>query len=282
MQTGHGRGVQKGGIHRDCVMELMPAIWSTGAGLWLLSIDANVYLPLNPADKDPQKQYGPSSNNGYNRMVSHKQVMVWAADVADRAKREGSPFGVQPPPDDAVLPDSSREPASVFGSGGWISHVSQRPRQAKSRPNRDWPALRWAYSRHDTAVHKKRREIPGQSCRFHHCRFTFCGLQTGELWCTDGKVTVRTVRAADVPRFNDLFEHYREEHKTLSAKGSKGLWDVGILSAKNYFEFYVVAHYRADPVAFSLNATGHRDAPAGPVPERCRHADDRLARYERH
>lgn len=237
-KQGTGGAFKKEG-YTDCVMEPDASyLVEPVPGLWLLSIDANVYLPLNPADKNPQKQYGPSSNNGYNRMVSHKQqVMAWIKDVADRAKREGkllSVFSHYP-----MMPfyrDSSRELASVFGKGGL--DLTREPTPATSEIAASTGiGLHFAGHIHanDTAVYKKdgkflvNVQVPSLAA--------YVPAYKQASYGADGKVTVQTVRVADVPRFNDLFEHYREEHKTLSAKGSKGLWDAGILSAKNYAEF---------------------------------------------
>jgi len=237
-KQGTGGAFKKAG-YTDCVMEPDASyLVEPVPGLWLLSIDANVYLPLNPADKDPQKQYGPSSNNGYNRMVSHKQqVMAWVKDVADRAKREGKVLSVfSHHPMMQFYRDSSRELATVFGKGGL--DLTREPTPATSEIAASTGiGLHFAGHIHanDTAVYKKdgiflvNVQVPSLAA--------YVPAYKQASYGTDGKVTVRTVRVADVPRFNDLFEHYREEHKTLSAKGSKGLWDVGILSAKNYAEF---------------------------------------------
>lgn len=237
-KQGTGGAFKKAG-YTDCVMEPDASyLVEPVPGLWLLSIDANVYLPLNPADKDPQKQYGPSSNNGYNRMVSHKQqVMAWVKDVADRAKREGKVLSVfSHHPMMQFYRDSSRELASVFGKAGL--DLTREPTPATSEIAASTGiGLHFAGHIHanDTAVYKKdgkflvNVQVPSLAA--------YVPAYKQASYGSDGKVTVRTVRVADVPRFNDLFEHYREEHKTLSAKGAKGLWDVEILSAKNYAEF---------------------------------------------
>jgi hypothetical protein len=50
------------------------------------------------------------------------------------------------------------------------------------------------------------------------------------------KVKVQTVVLDEVPRYNELFEHYQQEHSTLAQQGAP-LWNKAILTAKNYREF---------------------------------------------
>lgn len=60
-------------------------------GLWLLSIDANVFEPRN-GDLDPtlEKSYLDSTDAGWNSMLRNKGfVLDWMADVAARAKASG-------------------------------------------------------------------------------------------------------------------------------------------------------------------------------------------------
>jgi len=60
-------------------------------GLWLLSLDANVFEPKNGAtDPVPEKNYHDSTDAGWNAMLKHKRfVLDWAADVAARTKAQG-------------------------------------------------------------------------------------------------------------------------------------------------------------------------------------------------
>lgn len=60
-------------------------------GLWLLSIDANVFEPRN-GDLDPalEKSYLDSTDAGWNSMLRNKGfVLDWMADVARRAHEQG-------------------------------------------------------------------------------------------------------------------------------------------------------------------------------------------------
>ncbi len=225
--------------YTGCVMEPDASyLVEPTPGLWLLSIDANVYLPLDPGDKNPRKQYAPSGDAGYNRVVTHKQhVMAWVKEVAERARREGkilSVFSHYP-----MLPfyrDSSAEVATVFGKRGL--DLKREPGKATTEAvAATGVGLHFGGHIHanDTAVYQKGDNF-------------LVNVQTSSLaayvpaykhvsYHGDGKVDIRTLTLKDVPRFNELFEHYRVEHKARAAKSAKGLWDEGILSARNYSEF---------------------------------------------
>lgn len=62
-------------------------------GLWLLAIDANVYVPnanFDPANPQNFKGYEGAGNAGWNKVLSHKiHLMEWIKSVSARAKVEG-------------------------------------------------------------------------------------------------------------------------------------------------------------------------------------------------
>lgn len=61
------------------------------AGLWVLSIDANVFEPRD-GDPDPRREesFHDSSNAGWNAMLRHKSFLFeWMKDVSERAERLG-------------------------------------------------------------------------------------------------------------------------------------------------------------------------------------------------
>lgn len=59
-------------------------------GLWLLSIDANVFEPKNGAtDLTAEKSYFDSTDAGWNSMLRNKRfILDWMADVARRAREQ--------------------------------------------------------------------------------------------------------------------------------------------------------------------------------------------------
>lgn len=54
---------------------------------------------------------------------------------------------------------------------------------------------------------------------------------------TDNNIEVQTIVLNEVGRFNELFEHYHQEHDALTQSGSAKLWNKEVLSAKNYRVF---------------------------------------------
>jgi 3',5'-cyclic AMP phosphodiesterase CpdA len=59
-------------------------------GVWLLMIDANVFVPVDGVVPGEEGDFADSTSAGWNEMLVHKQfVLDWMADVSRRAKLEG-------------------------------------------------------------------------------------------------------------------------------------------------------------------------------------------------
>lgn len=59
-------------------------------GVWLLSIDGNVYVPRTGEFALEEEEFDDSTDAGYNALVAHRPYMVeWIADVSCRAARLG-------------------------------------------------------------------------------------------------------------------------------------------------------------------------------------------------
>jgi 3',5'-cyclic AMP phosphodiesterase CpdA len=59
-------------------------------GVWLLMIDANVFVPLSGTRADSEEAFADSTDAGWNAMLTHKRfVLDWTKDVSARAKRSG-------------------------------------------------------------------------------------------------------------------------------------------------------------------------------------------------
>lgn len=225
--------------YTDCVMSPDASyLVEPTPGFWLLSVDANVYLPNKPGAPNPRDQYTGSGDNGYNRMVTHKQhVIAWIKDVAERARREGKTLSVFSHfPMTPFYRESTPEITAVFGAGGL--DLKREPTPATTAAlAATGIGVHFAGHIHanDTAIHKKdgnflvNLQVPSLAAyvpAFKHVTHR-----------ADGKVDVRTVRIGVVPRFDELFEHYRIEHRFMSENNMKGLWDVGILASRDYAEF---------------------------------------------
>ena len=60
-------------------------------GVWLLSIDGNVFVPRDgEAFAAPEDEFDDSTDAGYNALVAHRPYLIdWIADVASRAAQAG-------------------------------------------------------------------------------------------------------------------------------------------------------------------------------------------------
>ncbi len=208
-------------------------------GLWLLGIDANVYLP-----KDDSKittnggDYIGSSSAGYNALLKHKPfLMAWIRSVVTRAKQRNKTlvaFSHFPMTD--FYDNAQDEMERLFGKG----------KQQMVR----LPLLSTAEALADTGL---QLHVGG------HMHINDTGSVTGQTGNTlfniqaptlaayrpayklltfdNSKVEVDTVIVEEVSRFNELFAHYRTEHSFLTDTNAHSQWDDHILHAANYGEF---------------------------------------------
>lgn len=59
-------------------------------GLWLLAIDANVYIPQSRSDESSEIEFSGSGNTGYNKIITHKKhLLKWIESLANRAEEKG-------------------------------------------------------------------------------------------------------------------------------------------------------------------------------------------------
>jgi 3',5'-cyclic AMP phosphodiesterase CpdA len=60
------------------------------AGLWMLMVDANVFVPVDGASNDDEEAFIDSTDAGWNAMLVHKRfVLDWAKSVSERAEKLG-------------------------------------------------------------------------------------------------------------------------------------------------------------------------------------------------
>jgi 3',5'-cyclic AMP phosphodiesterase CpdA len=99
-------------------------------GLWLLSLDANVFEPRN-GSTDPlaEASYYDSSNAGWNAVLKHKRFLFdWAGDVSRRARQQGKhllAFSHYPLIDPHA--DSFDDELAVFGQSSSIRRSPRPP-----------------------------------------------------------------------------------------------------------------------------------------------------------
>ncbi|MBP9477834.1 MAG: metallophosphoesterase [Sebaldella sp.] len=211
-------------------------------GIWLLAIDANVYVPTkeinNENHKDPQNFVG-SSNAGYNKMISHKtQTVDWIAEVVKKANEEGKiliTFSHFPMVD--FYDNNSKILEEIFGEGKL--DLKRIPTEDTEKiMAKTGVRLNIAGHLHfnDTGVRKYDSgeflvNVQVPSLAAYVPGYKILTVKNKNL------MEVETVEIKDVPRFNELFEHYKVEHQYLSENNPSKNWNEKILESKDYGEF---------------------------------------------
>lgn len=208
------------------------------SGLWLLAVDANVYLPAADARPDKPNFLG-SGEAGYNRMLTHKQQTVaWVADVAQRARTLNKTlvtFSHFPMVefDNGAAPDL----AAIFGEGKF--QLARAPREDTSH----------ALAKTGIGVHVGgHMHFNDTGVRRYADGSLLFNIQAPSLaayvpaykilnFISWAEIDVQTVIVKEVPRFNELFEHYQQEWDHLNAVHSPHLWNRAILQADSYYAF---------------------------------------------
>ncbi|WP_331344827.1 metallophosphoesterase [Cellvibrio sp. UBA7661] len=210
-------------------------------GLWLLAIDANVYQPEMGGTgnaQDPDNFMG-SSDAGYNKVITHKtHLLEWITDVVARAQAQGK-----------TLIAFSHFPMQEFydGAGG---DIAQLMGEQKFQLNRN-PSTNTSKALADTGL---KIHVAG------HMHINDTGVYRGEngnvlfniqapslaayipaykilIIKQNQHVEVETVALKEVPRFDELFAHYRAEWNYLQSINAPDIWDNNILQATHYRQF---------------------------------------------
>ncbi len=215
-------------------------------GLWLLAIDANVYVPnfdvtdiKGATDITDPKTFKGSSSAGYNKMFTHKtHVIEWISDVVKRAKKEGK-----------QLIAFSHFPMTEFYDGQednvkklFEENKFQLPRLPKKSVSQALAAtgLQVHIGGHmhinDTGVTRNDDgsflfNIQAPSLAAYIPAYKLMTLKS------DNQIEIETVVLNDIPRYAELFEHYEQEYKALQKTAPNRLWNKDILQSKSYREF---------------------------------------------
>lgn len=236
-------GKYKKGTYTNCFMVEDPTyLVEPVKGIWILAIDANVYLPVKDADtKNPGKpsNFEGSGNAGYNRMVTHKTGTVeWIAEVVKNAEKQGKTlitFSHYPMID--FYDNNAKELEEIFGKNKLDLRRLPTEETAEKMAQ---TGVRFNVGGHlhfnDTGVRKYENgdflvNIQVPSLAAYVPGYKILTMKGRDI------LEVETVELRDVPRFDELFEHYREEHKYLSENYPERNWDIRVLDSKNYGEF---------------------------------------------
>lgn len=211
-------------------------------GLWLMAVDANVYLPSEKSDitkPNLATNFAGSGDAGYNKMLTHKQQTVaWMASVAQRAKANNKTlitFSHFPMVefDNGAAADLE----AIFGKGKF--QLARAPKEDTSHAlAKTGIGVHVGGHMHfnDTGV----RKYPDGSLLFNIQAPSMAAYVPAYKilnFTSRTDIDVQTIILDSVPRFNELFEHYQQEWDHLNATHSAHLWNKAVLGAKNYYDF---------------------------------------------
>jgi 3',5'-cyclic AMP phosphodiesterase CpdA len=211
-------------------------------GLWLLGIDANVYVPKENADlTNPASasNFSGSGDAGYNKMLTHKrQVIDWMASVAKRAKEQNKvliTFSHFPMTE--FDNGAAKDIENIFGEGKF--QLARAPKEDTSHALAK-TGIRVHVGGHmhfnDTGV----RKYPDGSLLYNIQAPSMAAYVPAYKilnFNNQSSIDVNTVVIKSVPRFDELFEHYSQEWSHLDKTKSPNIWNKDILSSKDYYEF---------------------------------------------
>jgi 3',5'-cyclic AMP phosphodiesterase CpdA len=215
-------------------------------GLWLLAIDANVYIPnfdvtdiKGATDITDPKTFKGSSSAGYNKMFTHKtQVIDWISDVVKRAEKEGKQLiAFSHFPMTEYYDGQESQVKQLFGIKKF-----QLPRLPKKSVSQALAAtgLKVHIGGHmhinDTGVTRNKDgsflfNIQAPSIAAYIPAYKLMTLKP------NSEIEIETVVVDDIPRYAELFEHYEQEYKALQKTAPNRLWNKDILQSKSYREF---------------------------------------------
>lgn len=209
-------------------------------GLWLLAIDSNVYVPKNEVDDNNSNpnNYNSASNAGYNKALTHKKHLIkWIKKINEEAKKRGKTlvtFSHYPMID--FYNGATEEIESIFGNGKF--ELKRVPSYEVAKTFAEI-GIKYHFGGHmhfnDTGCYKEgdnfliNIQIPSIAAY----------IPAYKILTTNGSdsITIETVTVDNVPRFNELFEHYKKEYEILLKNGNPNIWNKDILNAKSYREF---------------------------------------------
>ena len=215
-------------------------------GLWLLSIDANVFVPnasFDPAKPKVFKGFDGAGNAGWNKMLTHKKhTMDWIKSVTARAKAEGKQvmaFSHYPTMD--FYANQTNAMKAVFKSGAF---QTARVPDAATTSALAATGLKLHVGGHmhfngtndfQDAAGNFLVNVQSPSLAVYGAAYKIVTYNTAD------KVDVMTVALNTVPRFNELFPLYQTEYDYLMASTTeadiKKRWDRAILDTRSYGEF---------------------------------------------
>jgi 3',5'-cyclic AMP phosphodiesterase CpdA len=208
-------------------------------GLWLLAIDANVYIPKDKSSPLTNNDFSGSGNAGYNKLLSHKgHVIDWIKQVVVRAKNQGKKLiAFSHFPMTEFYDGQSDDIAQIFGKDNF--QLARKPEDKVSHVLAD-TGIKLHVGGHmhinDTGMtHSANGQflfnIQAPSIAAYVPAYKLMTIHN------NSQIEIDTVVLDDVPRFSELFEHYQQEYAVLSQSKDKKIWNKEILDSQTYREF---------------------------------------------
>jgi len=215
-------------------------------GLWLLSIDSNVFVPNSTFDSaNPQSSKGftGSGDAGWNKVLTHKKhLLEWVKSVNDRAKAQGKrliAFSHFPTMD--FYANQTAAMKSVFKSGAFqMSRVPENTTTAAIAAT----GLKVHVGGHMhfngtndylDAAGNYMVNIQSPSLAVYGAAYKLVSYKDQDT------VDVQTIGLNSVNRFDELFPYYQVEYNYLQNSSVQSdinkRWNHGILDTKSYGEF---------------------------------------------
>ncbi|AUC21057.1 metallophosphatase [Polaribacter sejongensis] len=202
--------------------------------LWFLSIDANVYIPKQMAEKESEESSNYNSASiGYNNVLTHKKhLLTWVKSVAERAEKLGKTlivFSHYPMVD--FNDDASDDIRELLGENKMQLHRVPKEEVASLFAK---AGVKVHFGGHmhinDTGVRKGliNVQIPSLSAYIPAYKV---------LTISENEFDVETVVIDKVSRFKELFPLYEMEFNYLKESKAKNSWNKEILEVNSYKEF---------------------------------------------
>lgn len=240
--------------------------------VWLLVADSNIYRILEKAELHYPTYPGlfdGSSYAGWNSMKQFKpHIVEWVASVVERAKQNNKRLvAVSHFPMTEYYGGIGADIVSLFGKGKL--QTGRLPDDKTMQMLAD-TGVRVHVGGH-MHVNSTNSVRSGDNFLVNIQSPAMSSYVSGyKIMTLHGadKIEIETVQLNDVPRFDELFDLYRLEHKHLSDTNSKNLWDAGILEAKTFREYtdiyfreltrlrFIPREWPVDMRSFLVNAKG--------------------------
>ena len=210
--------------------------------VWLLMIDANVFVPSGEGEND----FTPAGNAGFNRMVTHKaHVIDWMQRVAERAAASGKRLVTSSHyPALDWMKNRGDKMAYLFGND--FADVARRPsNETGQRIASTGVRLHIGGHMHNNATTV--RDTHDGTPPLVNVQVSALGAyapayKVVTLQGHNEEVMVETVPLVEVKGFSTLFPLYRDEHAYLcerarTSKSAVPLWPRSLLEASDYRDF---------------------------------------------